>query len=732
MKHLQIIFIASFLAISLSAAQIAQQVVGMQAAASVTQTPGFISETGQNSTLTIALATSGGAGIIPTSTCNSFSYCINYAENSASGDLGIIAFPYANGGTAVTATGSDSGSNSYTCSSPSATDSNKLVGFCYSIHSGAAHQVSVKFGTTAVTQVHGNAALFTNIAASSTLRTSSAVAGSSSTTMTGPTVSTSANDLVYAYFCRTGTPLMTSGAFTLGSGFTAGVFKYQDGCASEWEVSTGGNVTPTMTMGSASTYLVLVAVFEASTTATGTAPVQPYLKRFQSWSSAENVSGATIKFQVPSDSSNELVMTEFGAANYAANSVTDSGSNTWTLAGQCVQTGSCSNSGGYSSEFYVTGATANATNTQTVNFTGTGDATINWYEFVGIDSFDRRTAYSSSVTTTTLAPPTAYSFLPYTTSVLYVSTGGLAFNTATTVAAPSGATNYFDGGYFGGETINGGGTPESVIGQNNIWSHGYQTGVVTAQNFQWNMAASTSEANLIGADVLSFLTNAAAGTGLGVRNQAVAQTMASVTDLQITVPATVAGNLLAISTAFWDGATLRTVSNVCTGTSATCATGTQFTQASGATSAGVASTLLASDIWYLLSAPAGVTTVTVVYSGTTTISEVQYWEVEKGGGTWATDGAASVHNGASCSTTCSGGAITVTGSPKPDWCLAHLSTAGSGVTANPKSGNAWIYSGTVFTTGNAATSLLAISSSAQTPQWTAGAGVINASDACFK
>ena len=57
--------------------------------------------------------------------------------------------------------------------------------------------------------------------------------------MTGPTLSTSVNDMVYAYFCRTGTPVMTSGAFTPGASFTLGLAKYQDGCASEFMVSGG-------------------------------------------------------------------------------------------------------------------------------------------------------------------------------------------------------------------------------------------------------------------------------------------------------------------------------------------------------------------------------------------------------------------------------------------------------------------------------------------------------------
>lgn len=694
-------------------------------------TPAFVSEAGQNSMLTIPLGTSGGAGQISAALCASFSYCIPYAETSLSGNLGVVVYQYANGGSVVSATATDDLSDTYTCANPASTDTNKLLGLCYSANlpgttpTNGAHKVSITFGTTAVTQVTANAAMFTNIATSSPLDGSVlAVSGASSTTMTGPTLSTSVNDMVYAYFCRTGTPVMTSGAFTQGASFTLGVTKYQDGCASEFMVSTGGSITPTMTMGSASTYLVVAAAFKSATA--GTAPTAPYLQRFSSWSSNGTVSTASWKFQFPSGSGDGLVMTEAGAVNYAANTITDSGSNVWTLAGQCLQSGTCINSGGYSSEFYSMNAATNSTATQTVNFTGTGDATINFYDFVGVKAFDRRTQYGSNATTTTLLPNAAFSFTPYVTSVLTVAAGPIAFNTAKAVSTPS-ASNYFDGGFFGSETINGGGSPVSIIGQNNIWSHSYQTGITSAQSWQWTADASTSEANNVGADLLSFLTN----SGVGIVNQANNQSTSG-TDLQVTVPSTTSGNLLVISTGFFDGATLRTVSKVCTGTSATCASGTLFTQASSATSAGVANTLLGTDVWYLLNAPAAVTTVTVVYSGATTNNEVMYYEVQKGaGGGWATDGANAVHNGASCSTTCSGGSITPTGNP--DFCIGHIASAGTGVTANPKAGNAWIYTGNVFSnTGSAATSLLTTSGSAQVPSWTAAAGAINSSDACFK
>ena len=100
------------------------------------------------------------------------------------------------------------------------------------------------------------------------------------------------------------------------------------------------SVTPTMTMGSASTYLVIAAAFKASTGSAGTAPTPPYLKRFSSWSSASAISTSTAKFQFPNEANDGLVITEAGATNYAMNSVTDSGSNTWSQAGQC-NSGGC-------------------------------------------------------------------------------------------------------------------------------------------------------------------------------------------------------------------------------------------------------------------------------------------------------------------------------------------------------------------------------------------------------
>ena len=70
----------------------------------------------------------------------------------------------------VSATATDDSSDSYTCANPSATDTSKLLGLCYYANlpgttvTNGAHKVSVTFGTTAVTQVQANAAMFYNVA----------------------------------------------------------------------------------------------------------------------------------------------------------------------------------------------------------------------------------------------------------------------------------------------------------------------------------------------------------------------------------------------------------------------------------------------------------------------------------------------------------------------------------------------------------------------------------------
>jgi len=110
-----------------------------------------------------------------------------------------------------------------------------------------------------------------------------------------------------------------------------------------------------------------------------------------------------------------------------------------------------------------------------------------------------------------------------------------------------------------------------------------------------------------------------------------------------------------------------------------------------------------------------------------------YWEVEKGsGGTWAADGSGAHQNAtAVAGGSATGAAVTPTGTQ--DFCAAHVDIT-TIITANPAAGNAFIYanSGSGFSSGGGATSLLTQSSSAQTPVWSASSGTFDSSTGCFK
>ena len=305
---------------------------------------------------------------------------------------------------------------------------------------------------------------------------------------------------------------------------------------------------------------------------------------------------------------------------------------------------------------------------------------------------------------------------------MFILNGGQAFNTSISMAQPS-SGNYWDGATNSGMSIDG----PYPLDQNNVWDHSYFSSLGTL-SLQINLGASTSEGNAYVIDADSYLSPSGVGTVQAVTGQGT-----SGSSLTITVPSTRSGNLLAIATGFYDGATVRTVSSVRTGNS--CSAGTTFTQVPSAAAANVASTLLGTDIWYLASSPGATTSVIICYSGAVTISDGQYWELQKGsGGSWALDNSgngAHIANTTYSSTTITGPSITTTGAA--DFCSAIAETTTS-VTANPKSGNSFVYSGSALTlaSGGAASSLLTVTAAAQTPVWSASNGTQNSSLACFE
>jgi len=678
----------------------------LAAAPAWAQTPGFVSEASNNSILSNAVGTKAN------STCSTDAYCEWYVENALGGNLGIVPFQYSSSPSSTPSVADDK-SDSYSCVAASSASSSKLVDVCYAPNlTSGARGVTISFGA-AVTQVTAKAAMFYNIATSSPLDASSSAVGSSSTTVNAVSVTTNyANDLIYVYVCRTGTPLSTS-AFVAGSGFTLGTTDYHDGCASEWEVDTGtGSITPTMTLGGASTYIEYVLAFKAATA--GTAPSGWYADRMMSWSSPTAQTATSWPFQFPS-SGNLLFSASScgGAGPMEETGITDS-TNTWTSAGAVNVTGGVA----ATSEFYVANAASDPAGTLTATTSGTGDCTFTFYDFTGAPSAPILThdSYSGDITSTGSTFPITTTFrLNSTASGLTIAVGGEYDNTSISVASPSPC--YFDAATYGGEALNG---PEPLW-ENNPWGHCY-TSTFGAQSWTFGLTNSAQDVENWVADLTGF----SASGGTEILHSTSAQGTSSAT-LAITIPSTTSANLLVAAIGSYNS-TARTVSKVCLdGT--TCATANKFTQATSAAANDAGS---ATDIWYLLSAPSGKTTMTITYSASASNVEAMYYEVQNpSGSSWALD--TSSGNNATGSVSgglATGAAITTTGGTDFMAAIVGVSNA---VTANPEIGNEFTNPGVIFSnTSDAATSLLTTSAAAHTPVWSDASGTFATSTAAFK
>lgn len=684
--------------------------------------PGFVNESSKNSTLTTFNNGSGnGLGAQVASICFGYSYCIPLPEAALSGNLIVASGHYDNGSTSTPTTIAchDDQGDAFTTDSHQSVDTGSgfWVFMCYTPNvTAGAHMIYATFGTTAVTQVAMKAAQFDNIATSSPLDVSASCAGSSgSTANCASATTTQANDLCYNLAVRAGTPAVTS--FTVSSGFTFGTEDINDGAASQWKVvSSAGSVTPAMTMASSSTYLEHLACFKSASA--GTAPSGTYIAHLMSWGPL-TTSATSFNFQFPSVG-NLLVMTNAGSLIPGA--VPTDSVNTWATTGSVNNGGS---SAGSVLEYYVQSATANPTGLITAHTTGSsGDTTFALYDIVNAPAapFAARGALQCASGGCETANPMVLNYVSQMTNGFEIMAGGQAFNTFLS-CTPTGCLS--DAASWGDEPVDGGGTPSNSVDQNNIFAH-YRLSNPTVQSFSLTNSADITSTWAI--DVVSFLSS----SGLGIIGNATNQATSG-NSLAVTTPSMHSGDLLVVSTGFYDNATVRTVSSVRTGTS--CSGGTTFTQVPSALAADIPSTLLGTDIWYLASAPSGGTSVIVCYSGATVNSEAEYWEVEKGGGgTWALDNSgngAHVANGTVSSGTATGASITTTG--VQDFCVGHIDSANN-VTANPKSGNAYTFygAGTTFTSGGAVASLLTVTDAAQTPAWSiSSGGAFNESSACW-
>jgi hypothetical protein len=197
---------------------------------------------------------------------------------------------------------------------------------------------------------------------------------------------------------------------------------------------------------------------------------------------------------------------------------------------------------------------------------------------------------------------------------------------------------------------------------------------------------------------------------------------ASASTVDVTVTATTAGNLLVMACANTGTKTVSSVAKT-DGTSAfSQCTSVAATQSSG----------LGTDVWYLLSAPSGVTTWRVTFSGSGNFDKEGYFFEFSGFTTPAFDVGGAVTNGTGSSNSDTGASASAS---TTDGVGVGVIAVVNSITTNPKTGNAFNAGGDISgATGNAACSIIYTSSGSKQPVWTdsAAAGGFCASTALFK
>lgn len=139
----------------------------------------------------------------------------------------------------------------------------------------------------------------------------------------------------------------------------------------------------------------------------------------------------------------------------------------------------------------------------------------------------------------------------------------------------------------------------------------------------------------------------------------------------------------------------------------------QATSGAGISTAGT----LGTDIWYCLSANAGVTSVTITYSGAAGVDNKDGFVDEVTGFTAATfDLANHVDNQTGAASTLTGPAVVTTSTN--GFAMSLVATAGT-VSVNPKAGNEFTAGGDIAgPTGNAACALISATAASHQATWT--------------
>jgi hypothetical protein len=453
-------------------------------------------------------------------------------------------------------------------------------------------------------------------------------------------------------------------------------------------------------MGSASTYTEIVIALKSAIA--GTAPSNVaypngWVQRISSENSNAQTSG-TFTFQFTS-SGNFLFLANACGSSLTPNSVTDA-VNTWKSTGT---------SSGNTTSLLSLSAIANATGAISVGTTGTGDCTFSFYDVAGAPSsqYFSRSIYTRSGTTAgaTLPlwsfplPNDSLAFLPTPSTGLTFGIASTAINTAVAVSAPTGCV--FDAFTFGGESLDG---PTLTPGdQNNGWMHCSIASYTNAQHAFTMTYATEGTSSTWGEEVGMFGSGAAAIINGGQNRGATVSTLA------VTVPATTIGTTSLVSIADYNS-TGRTVSSVVYGAGGG---GNTFSQCAACA---VTSGTNRTEVWYLLSNPAGATTVNITLSGSATQLDAAYLELLKGGGTFAEDVGGLINAGTGTGTTDVGAAVTTTGTTV-DVCTAPFNS-GASVSVAPLAGNEFSWASDLWNAGNDGgfTALLSTTAGSHTPK----------------
>jgi hypothetical protein len=688
--------------------------------ATASATPGFVSETSKDSTLTgqVKSLVSG------TTTCAAYTGCINSASPILSDNLTVDFFTADNGTSTMTSpTAVNDKSDSFTCLTGTVQTATDIgAGVCYKAGTTAgAYLTKITWGTTAQTNVQAKVQQFDNVALSGAVDTSEPCNGVATTSPTcGSITTTAANDLIDVMICSTASTYAAPIAFTPGASYSVGTREPHDGCNSEYYVaSSAGSYTPSGTFSASSAFVGYVVAFKSASA--GTAPSGWYLRRLESYSTPETIGPGTITYNWDWNAGDLIVETN-SCNTLSVTQATDSVNGNWTLNAAALL--------GYNemNEAYVNNASANSAGPETITTTGASgnDCTQQFYDWAGAPatvytsrsqwnlSLGRSTGFLSGVQylydseaydPSNVGPYPFGRFLGIPTTGISMTAGSENLNTSLSVTSPSICLG--DMSVQGGENRDGPWWPD----QNNLFGHCSPSGTTASTYLAVPLSSSSTSPNGYGADMLSFFGSA----GTAIVNSVPAQAT-SASSLPITVPATTAGNLIHVDIQVYNP-TAQTILHACfDGT--TCAAGNALTCTATSTGSGHGAT----TICYINSAPAGKTTLTVTASGSAANLEADYFEVQSGSGTWSLDNSASTTNGTGSGNTVSLPSITTTGSV--DFCSAVVAVSGDGmgkVATNPTpelSGNEYIYGGTIWTNDdNAAISLLTLTAGAHQPKF---------------